>query len=88
MQRVAEIRGRLLEVMGCIEAGVDSAFYSASKTDSHSRESDLTVVDQWSLTLVPKAPIAQDHKLRTIGSHPQKVVDVAAQVCFGPPLKQ
>ena len=36
-------------------------------------QADVTVVDQWKITIVPKLGLSEDHKLNKIGSHPQKV---------------
>jgi hypothetical protein len=33
----------------------------------------VTLLDQWQTILIPKQPLSQDNKLRSIGSHPQKV---------------
>ncbi|CAD7960131.1 unnamed protein product [Amoebophrya sp. A120] len=40
-------------------------------------DAELTILDQWELTLLPKKKLPEDHKLRTLGSHPQKVQDPA-----------
>jgi len=52
-------------------------------------------MDQWRVFLQPHAPLPEDHKLRTLGSHPQRIEDPIAKArarediaeALGAPLK-
>ena len=37
--------------------------------------SEVTLVDQWRVTIIPKTVLGPKHKLRSKGSHPQRVTD-------------
>eukprot|EP00392_Amoebophrya_sp_AT5.2_P014510 g14667.t1 len=51
-------------------------------------EAELTILDQWELTILPKKRLPEDHKLKTLGSHPQLLKDSGQKEAIYKKLRQ
>ncbi|CAD7940080.1 unnamed protein product [Amoebophrya sp. A25] len=58
--------------------GWGPSVWSAHKVIDYLRlceDAEMTILDQWHVTILPKQPLPPDHKLRQMGSHPQRIVE-------------